>query len=170
MAPFITVIIPCRNEEQWIASILYTLLRGTYPADRLEVFVIDGGSTDDTRAIAQAIAQENPFIQVIDNPKGSAGAAMNIGIALAKGEYIVRMDGHAMYPLDYLQRLIEVAQATGADNVGAMMRTLPGANTTEARAVALITSSTFGVGDSRFRTGVRKPPFSLKRWFTFWKH
>jgi len=156
MKPFVTVIVPCRNEERHLAACLDSVLATTYPRDRMEILVVDGQSIDGTRAIAESYAQragaEIPVI-VLDNPAGTAPAGMNIGIRHAHGDVIARMDAHALYPREYLPRLVEALECTGADNVGGVLETLPASDTPVARAIAVACSHPFGVGNSRFRIG-----------------
>ena len=92
--PFITVIVPVRNEARFIAGTIEQLVDQDYPADRFEVLVVDGRSDDATRAIAESMAAVHPHVKVLDNPGRLSSAARNIGIAPARGELIVVVDGH----------------------------------------------------------------------------
>jgi GT2 family glycosyltransferase len=150
---FITVLLPCRDEERHIAACLDSIRAAPYPADRFEILVLDGLSADRTRALALGIAALDPRVRVIDNPGRTAPAALNLGIGQARGDVIVRMDAHAVYPPDYLPRLVAALQETGADNVGCALLTLPADDTATARAVALVMSHPLGVGNSHFRIG-----------------
>lgn len=156
MKPFVTVIVPCRNEERHLAACLDSVLATAYPRDRIEILVVDGQSIDGTRAIADRYMQrpgaDIPVV-VLSNPAGTAPAAMNIGIRHARGDVIARMDAHALYPREYLPRLVEALENTGADNVGGVLETLPASEKPVARAIALACSHPFGVGNSRFRIG-----------------
>lgn len=156
--PFVTVIVPSRNEARHLAACLDSIVATAYPKDRLEILVIDGMSTDSTRVIAEAYAtnaerRNGIALDVIDNPARTAPAALNIGIRRAKGDVIARMDAHALYPADYLPRLVEALDATGADNVGGVLDTRPASDAAVARAIAAACSHPFGVGNSRFRIG-----------------
>jgi GT2 family glycosyltransferase len=116
----------------------------------MEVLVVDGRSTDRTRAIVAELAATNPhaWVQLLDNPHRIASTALNIGIRAARGEIIARVDGHAILAPDYLRRCVETLVATGADNVGGLMR--PQGHGYVARCIALATRSRFGIGNSRF--------------------
>ena len=118
----------------------------------MEILVLDGMSNDGTRDIVKKLAAENDQVKLIDNPNRIVPSAMNIGIVQASGEYIVRIDCHTLFAADYVRKCIEVSQRTGADNVGGYMQTLPGADTPTAKAIAAASMSTFGVGNSAFRT------------------
>ena len=94
---FVTVIVPCKNEERHIAECLESILANDYPKEKLEVLVIDGMSQDRTREIIKKYP-----VQLLDNPKVSTPVAMNLGIQNAKGEVIIKMDAHCLYAKDYI--------------------------------------------------------------------
>lgn len=154
--PRVSVAIPCRNEEAYIAGCLDSILAGDYPEERLELLVVDGGSSDRSREILAGYAARHRSIILLDNPQQSTPAALNVAIRAASGEIIVRMDAHVLYPQDYIRRLVEGLEETGADNVGGVLETVPAEDTRTARAIALGMSHPFGVGNSHFRTGVRE--------------
>lgn len=116
--PLVTVVLPVRNEACHLSSCLTALLSQTYPADRLEILVVDGCSEDDTRRIAMDVASLEPRMRVLDNDGRLAARALNIGIKAAKGEIIVRVDGHTIVPPEYVAECVSALQATGADVVG----------------------------------------------------
>ena len=149
----ISVIIPMYDEEKFIGQCLESLAASTVPQNRLEVLVVDGGSSDRSRAIIQERAGRFSSLRLLENPKRLPGAAMNVGIAEARGEYVVRMDSHSEYPPEYIQTCIEELLRTGAANVGGCCVTRPGAETSLAHAFALFAQHPFGVGNSRFRLG-----------------
>jgi glycosyltransferase involved in cell wall biosynthesis len=151
--PVVTVIAPCRNEARFIEKALNSILQGDYPADRMELLVVDGMSTDGTREIVQRMAVRNNRIKLLDNPGKIQAAAMNVGIKAARGEYIIRADAHSVYDPSYIRKCIEVTKRTGAANVGGYWTTLPGADTPVARAIAAATTSRFGVGRALHRIG-----------------
>jgi glycosyltransferase involved in cell wall biosynthesis len=154
---FVSVIMPCREEEIYIAKALTSILANDYPQDYLEVLVVDGMSTDGTRKIVAEYAREHQFIKLLDNPKRITPAALNIGIAQARGDIIIRVDAHSTYPPDYLSSLVAWQEKTGADNVGGMWRILSGSNTTMARAIALALAQPFGAGNAYYRIGASAP-------------
>ncbi len=149
--PVVSIIAPCRNEARFIENTLNSVLRGDYPADRMELLVVDGMSRDGTREIVSEMAKQDSRIRLLDNPKKIVPSAMNIGIKAARGEYIARIDCHSTFASDYISKCIEVSRRTGAENVGGYWVTLPGADTDVARAIAAATSCGFGVGNAMFR-------------------
>ena len=154
---FVSVIMPCRQEEKYIAGALASILANDYPQNRLEVLVIDGMSTDGTRQIVTGFARDYPFIKLLDNPRRITPAALNIGITQARGDIIIRVDAHSTYPPNYLSSLVAWQKKTGADNVGGVWRILPGGNTAMARAIAVGLAHPFGVGNAYYRIGASAP-------------
>lgn len=144
MTVSVSVVLPALNERTSIHDAVASLAAQDYPY-LVEIVVVDGGSVDGTRELAAAV---DPRVRVVDNPRVTAAAAMNIGIDVAVGEVIVRADAHTTYASDYVRRCVEVLVETGATNVGGPMR--PVGTTTFGRAVAVVTTSPFGVGPGRF--------------------
>jgi glycosyltransferase involved in cell wall biosynthesis len=154
--PRVSIIIPCRNEKGYIERCLDSIRAGDYPADRLEILVADGRSSDGTRDLLTRYCAKHPSVKLLDNPEGTTPAALNTAIRAASGEVIVRMDAHVLYPADYISRLVVGLEQSGADNVGGVLETVPGADTPMAKAIALAMSHRFGVGNSHFRVGTKQ--------------
>ena len=152
MRPFVSVIVPCRNEAAFIEECLESILASDYPAGRMEVIVADGMSADGTRTLLAALAARHPRLRVIDNPEGKTPAALNLAIAAARGEILVRFDGHAAMPPDYLRRCVELLESSHADNAGGSMRTVAQTGGLFSGPIAPPRSpSRFGVGDASYR-------------------
>ena len=150
----VSIIVPMKNEERFIGKCLETILANDFPMDQCEILVMDGRSTDRSRKIVEEKATQYPIIRLLDNPKGIAPTAMNLGIRAAKGQYILRMDGHSEYPLNYVRTCLEELQRTGADNVGGRWITKPGSDSLVARGIALMTRHPVGVGNAAYRIGL----------------
>ncbi|HEX4020238.1 MAG TPA: glycosyltransferase [Acidobacteriaceae bacterium] len=116
IAPFISVILPVRNEEATLPALLSQLCAQDYPKECFEVLIVDGRSTDRTRELVQRIADTTDVrISLIDNPKIRSGPGRNCGIHAAKGQYIVFIDGHTYIPSrTLLADTIKIFQETGA--------------------------------------------------------
>jgi len=154
--PFISVVLPIRNEGSHIRTVLQAILDQDYPHHRFEVLIADGLSEDNTRAEIADLLQnkdEHPQVTLIDNPGQIVPTGLNAAIRMAKGEIIVRIDGHAIMSPDYLRASLEALQQTGADNVGGPIDCI--GRDWMSSAIALATSKPFGVGNSAFRTSNR---------------
>jgi len=152
-----SIIVPCRNERAHIRECLETLLASDYPADRLEILVVDGMSDDGTRDIVAEVARAHPAVRLFDNPRRITPAGINIGIAEARGSVFLLIGAHAGFPPDYVSGLVGWLERSGADGVGGVCETLPGSGSPTARAIALAMAHPFGVGNSWFRIGTREP-------------
>lgn len=148
--PFVSVIMPIRNEADFIERSLGAVLAQDYPRDCFEVLIADGMSTDSTREIIRRVAGDYPEISlhILDNPRQIVPTGFNAALAQARGEVIVRVDGHTIIVPDYLRECALALERSGADNVGGKMNAV-GASPF-GQAVALATSSPFGVGGALF--------------------
>jgi succinoglycan biosynthesis protein ExoA len=151
----VTVIVPMYNEERYILDCLNAILSQDYPGS-MEVLIIDGGSTDDSRQIVHRMMGESRIpIRLLCNPKRIVPAALNIGLRAAQGDIVVRVDAHAVIEKDYVRKCVEYLQSSGADNVGGLMR--PVQNETRiGQTIALATSCPFGVGTGKFHYSERE--------------
>lgn len=158
MRPFISVILPCRNEEKFIRKCLDSLINQDYPKEKMEILVVDGMSEDKTREIILNIKSQisNPEIKLIDNPKKFTNFAFNLGIKEAKGEIIMLAGAHATYEKDYVAKCVKYIKEYNADNVGGIIKTLPAEDSLIAEAIAFCLSHFFGSA-STFRLGANKP-------------
>lgn len=146
---------PVVNEERHLRSAVQRVLNQDYPGP-LDVTLAVGPSRDKTAEVAEILAKEFPQVRVVSNPSGSTPAGLNAAINASSGEMVVRVDGHAMIPADYVSCAVEVLERTGADNVGGVMAA-EGTGDFE-RAVAAAMTSRFGVGDASFHVGGEEGP------------
>lgn len=146
----VTVIMPVRNEAGFIRESLSAVVNQDYPSDRMEVIVVDGMSTDETRSVVHQMQAQHPNLRLIDNPGKIVPTGLNLALAQAQGEIIVRVDGHCVIRPDYIRNCVEYLRRENVDGVGGPMETI-GENRTS-QAIALAMSSPFGVGGSSFRT------------------
>jgi succinoglycan biosynthesis protein ExoA len=146
----VTVIMPVRNEGAFIARSLGAVLAQDYPADRMQVLVADGMSDDATREIVEELARAHPehAVEIVDNPGGIVPTGFNAALSRARGQVIVRVDGHTVIAEDYVTACVTALEETDADNVGGRMDAEGQGRIGET--IALATSSRFGVGDSHF--------------------
>jgi succinoglycan biosynthesis protein ExoA len=146
--PLVTVIMPVRNEAGFILRSLRSVLAQDYPAEHMEVLIVDGMSSDATRQLVLTEQQSHPNIRLLDNRDQIVSCALNAGMAESRGQIIVRVDGHCELPADYVRRCVRHLNA-GADCVGGWLDTV-GQNPVS-KAIAAAMSSHFGVGGSAFR-------------------
>ncbi|MEY2434902.1 MAG: hypothetical protein QOC92_4627 [Acidimicrobiaceae bacterium] len=143
--PAVTVAVPVLNEALHIEACLDAIAAQTY-SNIAEVLVIDGGSTDRTRELAVRLGAT-----VLDNPRRIQAAALNVALLEAKGEVLVRVDGHCELAADYVERCVEALERTGAAVVGGAMT--PTASGWKQRGIAAAMSSPLGAGPARFHVG-----------------
>jgi glycosyltransferase involved in cell wall biosynthesis len=151
----VSIICPVYNEEKYISKCLDSILNQNYNGD-LELLLIDGISSDGTRQIIDSYCDKHPNIILFENPLRFTSVSLNIGIKRAKGEIVIRIDAHSIYPINYIEALITASIQLRADNVGCVIKTLPGANSIKCRAIACVLSHPFGVGNSYFRIGTSR--------------
>ena len=152
--PLASVIMPIRNEASSIERSLGAILAQDYPANSLQIIVADGMSTDGTRETLERFKTANPEIELVDNPGRFVSTGLNAALKHAKGEIIIRVDGHCEVALDYIQCCVNHLLADNVDGVGGYIQTI--GETRLACAIAIAMSSPFGVGDSAFRTSAGK--------------
>lgn len=151
----ISVIIPCRNEEQYIAGCLESVKNNDYPKDDMEIFIVDGNSKDNTRNIAQKYAVYFNQFYIMTNEKETVPYAMNMAIKKSKGDYIIRLDAHSEIPENYFSELIKWSKKLNADNTGAGWITDVKNKNPKSLSIKKVLSHKFGVGNSYFRIGIK---------------
>ena len=159
MTPQVSVIIPCRNEAQFIDQCLESVLASHYPRERLEIIVADGMSSDGTRQQLERQAARDSRVRLIDNPARTTPQGLNRAIAAAQGELILRLDAHASIAPDYISRAVQNLEDRGTDCVGGTMRTVTANSGVFAEPIRVALSQRFGVGNAHFRTGSDQPRF-----------
>lgn len=151
--PFVSALLVTRNERDYIRISLMSLIEQTYPKEKYEIIVIDGGSTDGTLDIIKELQETyNSYgfsIRVVPNPKKILATGWNIGIQSANGEYVVRIDAHATANKDFIGKSVETMMRVDAVCVGGKLtsKSLNG----EDDVISNVLSSPFGVGNSSFR-------------------
>ena len=148
--PFVSVILPILNEENYLEDSIRSILSQDYLGN-FEIVLAVAPSRDKTLEIAHTIARNNSQVIVVDNPSGKTAAGLNAALGKSQGSIIVRVDGHAEIPGSYISNAVQTLQKTGAVNVGGVMAA-EGVTRFE-KAVAKAMRSRLGVGASRFHTG-----------------
>lgn len=148
--PIVTVIIPCRNEFNYLEKSVTSILNQKDLPGEIEIIVVDGLSDDGTRELLEKLRSEFPNLKVIDNLKRTTPFALNLGIKEAHGEFVCIMGAHSVYAEDYLSNSIKLMEKyPEASCVGGPI-TSEG-KTNFGKAVALAMSSLIGVGDAKHR-------------------
>ncbi len=150
--PMVSVVVPARDEESFLPACLDSILAQTYPAQRMEVIVVDNRSTDRTGAIARSRAARDARVRVVDCDGPNQAAAMNAGVLAARGEIVARVDAHGFLAPDYLDSLVAAfARHPRAVAVGGPY--LPAATSFMARVVGAARASRLGVGGGWYSDG-----------------
>ncbi|MFM1787342.1 MAG: hypothetical protein RL228_1292 [Actinomycetota bacterium] len=150
MNPTVSIMIPVLNEERYLAQVVEASLNQDY-ANLQQIILSVGPSHDRTEEIARELAAQNSKVVVVTNPTGRTPDALNCAIAVATSEIVVRCDGHALLPTNYVSLAVETLQRTGADNAGGIMDAQ--GESTFQKAVAWAMTSKLGVGSAAFHVG-----------------
>ena len=143
-----SVLVPVFNEERHIRETI-TGLRAQHVDEPVEFLLIDGRSTDATRAIVEELAGSDARLRIIDNPERRIPQGLNVGLAAARGEFIVRMDAHAHYPPHYIARCVERLRRGDVASVSGPQIAV--GNSPGSRRVALALDTWLGTGGAEFR-------------------
>ena len=166
--PMVSVVVAARNEASFIEENVRHILDNDYPADRLEVIVVDGMSSDGTADIVRRLGQAEPRVRLVENPRRITPVALNLGIQAARGEIILRIDGHGKVRRDYVRGVVRVLQerpevwAAGgqADSVGIGYW---------GRVISAAMSTPVGAGNARFRLGHYTGYVDTVAYCAYWK-
>jgi succinoglycan biosynthesis protein ExoA len=163
--PMISIVVLCRNEEEFIGRCLDSLVANDYPKDRLEVLVADGMSQDGTRNIVESYSKKHAFVKLLDNPKKIPATAANQGIRAAKGDLVMIAGAHALYPTDYVSKCAAYSQSyPAADNIGGVRSTEPRDNTPIGKSIAYVTSHRLGAGTAPYHRARNSPSYVDSVW------
>jgi succinoglycan biosynthesis protein ExoA len=141
-----SVLVPVLNEERFIEAMVAGMRAQQFDGE-LEFVFADGGSTDRTREILEAMAGEDARIKLHHNPRGTVSSGLNVALRAARGTWVARVDGHTVCPRDYLARGVARLEAGGTSWVSGPQRPL--GHNPVSRAIALAMESPLGRGGSR---------------------
>lgn len=165
----VSVIIPCRNEENYIEKCIYSIIYGTKKEISVEILVIDGISTDRTSSIISDINKKFPNVKRIENKDIETQIALNIGVRNAVYDYVMIAGAHSEFPSGYIETLLSGMEHLNADGVGGSLKTDVLNKTRTSHAIVKVLSHPAGVGNSMFRIGADLPvkvdtvPFGIYR-------
>ena len=150
----VAVVIPTLNEERFIAKCLDSVINQTYPLDKMDIMVVDGGSRDKTCEIVNNYHKRYENIRLINNPRKIQSIAFNLGVANSTAPYIIRLDAHALYDEKYIELSVKgLEEDENRANVGGMCNIIAQNNSIMAETNAILNYSKFGIGGASFRVG-----------------
>ena len=160
MPPYLSIIVPCYNEQATIRLLLDAILTQTYPRSRMEVLIADGFSQDKTRDVIAVFQSEHPDLplRILDNERRTIPSALNLAIGAAHGEIIIRLDAHSMPEPDYMARCVQALEDGKGANVGGVWMIRPGAKGWIAESIAAAAAHPLGVGDAMYRLAAKAGP------------
>jgi glycosyltransferase involved in cell wall biosynthesis len=157
MNSLVSIFIPCYNESANIEGLLQSLYDQTYPRESMEVIIVDGMSTDDTRQKVKSFADAHPelSVRVVDNEEKFIPHALNKGLKAAKGDFLIRMDAHSIPAKDYVALCVNALKEGKGDNVGGRWEIQPGNDSYAARSIAVAAGHPLGSGGANYRSGTK---------------
>lgn len=168
--PIISVVIPCFNEERYIKDCVESLLANGWNPDKMEILIVDGNSSDGTTRILQELTKSYPQVKVLNNPLRITPRSLNMGVHEAKGTFTLISSAHASFEQGYLETLVkEMEKNADTIAVGGVMETKVKNSTPVSESIRTVLMHPVGVGNAKFRTGVRSlqevdtVPFGLYR-------
>ena len=148
----VAIVIPCRNEENYIARCIDSILLQSYPKDKLSIYICDGISTDLTISIIKRYGAIYHNIQLIINEKKTTPYALNLGINNSDTDIVIILGAHSEIHADYVSKCVE--SFSFDNNIGCTGGLIENVYESETAAViGMAMSSSFGVGNAHFRTG-----------------
>lgn len=151
-SPVVSVAVPMLNEARYIEDCLAAFAKQSWPKDKLDIIVIDAGSTDGSRETVERLAVEHPWVRVVDNPRRKAAAAFNVGLTQARGEVFCLFSAHGVADPHYVEQSVAVLRETGVAGVGGVYE--HEGTDRVSQAIGLAMTSPFGMASPhRFAVG-----------------
>jgi glycosyltransferase involved in cell wall biosynthesis len=166
--PLVSIVIPTMNEAAYLGAAFESLRAQTYPQDRLEILVVDGGSSDGTPAFVEDAARSDPGIRLLGGPGVNCPAALNIGIAEARGSIVWYIGGHGVADPRFVEIAVDrLSEDPGLGCVGGVI--VPAGEGRTARANMIARFSIFGVGRSVYTTSPTRHEIDTVQWGAYRK-
>lgn len=159
-ASTVTVLIPARNEEADIERCLRAVLAQDHLHDRMEVVLVDGGSTDATPEVARRVLSDSDVSwKIVENPTGTTPSNLNVGLTVASGEILCRVDARSLVPPDYVRCCAEILNSRPDVAVtGGAQVALARDDSARAVGIARALNNRFAMGGARYRSGAGSGP------------
>jgi len=109
--PFVTIVMPIRNEAGYIERTIRSILDNDYPDDLLEILVADGMSDDGTAEIVDGLGQKDPRVRLFENKGRIVSTGLNMTLRAAKGDVFIRVDGHCAVTQDFIKKSVACLHA-----------------------------------------------------------
>lgn len=151
--PSVSILIPARNEVADIERCLGAVLDQDYPRDRMEVVLVDGGSTDGTARVARALLEVGGVQwRIVENSDGTTPSNLNAGLAEVTGEFVCRVDARSVIPADYVRTCSALLAARPEVSVtGGAQVAVPRSNSWRDIGIARALNNRFSMGGSAYR-------------------
>jgi succinoglycan biosynthesis protein ExoA len=153
MPPFVSIIVPCYNEQATILQLLEAVLAQTYPHSQMEIIIADAFSRDHTRERINSFQRDHDdlLLRIVDNERLIIPAALNLAIKESRGEIIIRLDAHSQPNPEYVERCVQALEEGKGANVGGVWEIHPGGKGWIAESIAVAAAHPLGVGDAMYR-------------------
>ena len=165
--PGVSYVMPVLNEVEHIEAAVLSLTAQDY-AGASEIVLALGPSVDGTNEVIERLSSADPRIRAIPNEAGSTPSGLNVAIQASRHPIVVRVDAHSVLPTDYTRVAVETLLATGADNVGGIMRAV--GRTPFEKAVAHAYGSREGLGGTQHHVGGKAGPADTAYLGVFQRH
>lgn len=155
--PKVSILIPALNESGEIGPCLDAVAGQDFPASAMEIVVIDGCSSDGTRAEVERWRSSHSIpVRVIDNPRRRTSLSLNLGLEIATGQFIVRVDARCRIGPDHVRRCVStLTHRLDVGVVGGGQRTIPRSSSLRDRSIARGLGNRLTTGFSRYRWSAR---------------
>lgn len=151
----VSVIIPCKNEQDYIEDCINSIFNNTQLGFSLEVIVCDGLSNDNTPRILEKLKATYPKLKILLNKQVFTPHALNMGIQESEGDFIIIFGAHAVMRSKFITSCIEVLKEhPKVMCVGGLIHN--SYSDLKSESIGFAMSSSFGVGNAHFRTGAKE--------------
>lgn len=150
---FVSIIVPCYNEENSIQHLLNAVFSQTYPRANMELIISDGMSIDGTRNVIADFQKEHAdlIVRVLENSARTIPSGLNQAIRESRGEIIIRLDAHSIPIPEYVERCVLAHESGKGDNVGGLWEIRAATDTWIAKSISYAAAHPLGAGDAMYR-------------------